>query len=270
MNLSKPVGSLQNINGASVYVADLELFRHEGAVIPAWSSVSHVRPLISMQEAAIRLHGEFTEQMRRVVENADLTREAKKRQTTDYVTTFLAGIETDLPRLNEAAAAALSVAGRQLLPAAPLTQADAVQATLDVEARAFLRSMGKQDRDAFMLQMSRGQHPEITSSVLRGPAILSGLDPRAHANLAAAGIANNHETAVRQLAMYAGSLRDLLWMSSTLAKNLLGKAVEPGSSLAGRIENWHAATPAINELITWLKPIPVDLPDEEPEGEVAA
>lgn len=264
MQLDKPNGTIQNVNGASVFVNDFGQFRDSGAIIPGWNASSVVRPIEKAQQDAIRLHGDFAASIRKMTENADLTREAKKRQTAEEAGTYLAVIESALPALREAAQVALQVAQGQLLPAAPLKPEDAAQAIQDSEARSFLRGLDKQERSAIAEAMSRGEHPGIIGAVLRADAVLSGLSEGQRQHLAAAGIAQNHRRSVISLGMFSTSLRDLLFAFTTLANNLLSLCVEPGQALRGRVENWHSAVmPAINELFAFLKPIPVELPRQQ-------
>lgn len=264
MQINKPAGSLQSINGASVYLNEFGQFRNDGTIIPGWSAASIVRPIEKAQQDAIRLHGEFLADIRKAVENADLTREAKKRHTSEQAGIYLAAIESALPAIREAAQVTLQIAQRQLLPAAPLKPEDAAQAIQDSEARSFLRGISQEERSAIAEAMSRGEHPTIIGAVLRADAVLSGLNEGQRQHLAAAGIAQNHRRSVISVAQFGVGLRDLMFALSTLANNLLGHCVEPGQALRGRVENWHSAVmPAINELLEWLKPIPIDLPRQE-------
>lgn len=264
MQTNQAVGTLQNVNGASVYLNDFGQYRNDGAIITGWSAASYVRKVEAAQQDAVRMHGDFMADIRKTVENADLMPKAKKRQTSEMAGTYLASVEASLSDIREAAQITLEIASRELKPAKPLKPEDAAQAVQDAEARTFLRSLGKQDRDAIVGRMRDGQHPGIAGAVLRADAILSGLSEESRRYLAVAGIAQNHPRSVISVGQFAIGLRDLAYALSSLGNSIVEASYEPGQELRGRVQNWHSAImPAINELLEWLKPMPLELPSEQ-------
>lgn len=180
----------------------------------------------------------------------DLTPEAKQRRVQSAADAYFSRVEAPVKRLRDGMASLAEAAPRTLTSVRPLGQGDMVAELRDQEARAYIRSIEPAERQRLLASMARGEHPELTAGVLRGPALVSGLGPDALASLNRAGImASYHESiiALRQLSL----VRDDVVRTAVSGIQSLAQIDPAASGAANRAQGWRNDEGA-TELRSWI------------------
>lgn len=258
MRFNFAVGTSQSVGYASVTVNDFAHYRDKNMPGTNWGLWQNVAALQRSQMALLDLHAEALKSAEKVRENADLTREAKARRSREIFNNFAEVARSVLPDLSKTAENFFTFASEKLTAVQPLPASDTVQAGLDAECRAYVRSLDTMEQSELIGQIRQGNEPRIAAAVLRGPARVSGLKNEQLLTLAAAGIAVAHEEAVITLAKLAISIRELQLLAMRLGKDVIRAAVGI-ESLDSETESWNKPLDSLESLFAWLKPIPLEI-----------
>lgn len=259
MKLNRPVGSIKSVGYASVFINDFAQYRDKNMPGSNWGLWQNVATLQRSQILLMDLHADALKAVEKVRENADLTREAKTRRSREIFNSFVEGARTVLPEIAKTAENFYAFASEKLTAVQALAANDTVQAGLDAECRAYVRSLNAAEQASLIGEIRQGNEPRIAAVILRGPARVSGLKNIQLTVLGAAGIAVAHGEAVITLAKFAIGIREV----QMLARGLGGDIIRAGvgiESLTAEIEPWVKPSPALESLFAWLEPIPLELP----------
>jgi len=268
MNLKRSVGTLTKVGEATLFLQNFAEYQGQALAGTRWEIWPNVGPLHRLQNLMIEQHSKALEQMQKIRENADLTREAKARRAAVVFETFITIIKPALPAIQETAQNLYTYASTKMQPVLPLGSADAVGAALDAECRAYTHDLPKEQRMQLIVNMSRGEDLRIAAAVLRGPARISGYTDDQVIRLGAAGIATAYPDAVITLGKLAVGVREVLMNARSLGLDIIRAGVGI-DSLASEIQGWVNPGDGYAKLIAWLEPIPLELPGGPLPPEVA-
>jgi hypothetical protein len=268
MNLKRAVGTTTKVGEATLFLQNFVEYQGQALAGTGWQIWSNVGPLHRLQNLMIEQHGKALEQMQKIRENADLTREAKKRRAAAVFETFTTIIKPALPAIQETAQNLYTYASTKMQPVVPLGSGDAVGAALDAECRAYTHDLPKEQRMQLIVNMSRGQDLRIAAAVLRGPARISGYTDDQVIRLGAAGIATAYPEAVITLGKLVVGVREVLMNAHSLGLDIIRAGVGI-DSLSTELQNWVSPGDGYAKLVAWLEPIPLELPSGPLPQEVA-
>lgn len=259
MNLKRAVGTMTKVGEATLFLQNFAEYQSQALAGTGWAIWPNVGPMQRLQNLMIEQHSKALDQMEKIRENVDLTREAKARRAGAVFETYTTIIKPALPTIQETAQNLYTYASGKMQPVLPLSSTDAVGAALDAECRAYTHDLPRDQRMQLILEMSRGQDLRIAAAVLRGPARISGYTDDQVIRLGAAGIATAYPEAVITLGKLAVGVREVLMNARSLGLDIIRAGVGI-DSLAAEIQNWVNPGDGYAKLIAWLEPIPLDLP----------
>ncbi|MEN2393230.1 hypothetical protein [Pseudomonas halotolerans] len=267
MNLKKSVGTLTRVGTTSAFLHNFAQYQSESLPGTTWPLWPNVGPLHRVQTTMIDAHSKALEKMQVIRENADLTVEAKVRRSTAVFDAFIDAVKPGLPAVRETAGNLAAFAIGKLLPVLTLAPADAVGASLDAECRAYASDLPNNERMKLLMDLSRGRDPRIAAAILRGPARISGFTDDQVTRLAAAGIAVAYPEAVITLGLLAIGVRETLMNARSMALDVITNGVRIDKK-APEVSNWIDPGEGYAQLVTWLEPIPLELPGSGPTDEM--
>lgn len=270
MRIDQPNGTLQRIGGAAVYLNNFTDYSGQNLPNTKWPLWPNVKNLANFQAALLEQHARALPVLQKIRENADLTSEAKTRQSREVFNEFALVVKSGLPSVTECAANLATYAQRHLRPVQDIEPTDAAGAALDAECRAYAFKLKPDDRAELVGDIRQGLEQRIAAAILRGPARLSGFTRNQLIALGAAGIAANYPDAVMTLGKLACSMRDLHYMAQTLGHDVVrAGASTQKDQLSKEVGSWGTTNEGLNALIEWLKPIPLELPNKNQPAEMA-
>lgn len=258
MRFNFAVGTSQSVGYASAIINDFSQYRDKNMPGTNWGLWQNVAALQRSQTILLDLHAEALKSAEKVRENVDLTREAKTRRSREIFNIFADGARSVLPDLSKTAENFYTFASEKLTAVQALPSSDTVQAGLDAECRAYVRSLNVTEQSELIGEIRLGNEPRIAAAILRGPARISGLKNGQLQSLAAAGIAVAHEEAVLTLTRLAIGIREVQLLAMRLGKDVIRAAVGI-ESLDGETESWNKPLATLESLFAWLKPIPLEI-----------
>lgn len=269
MRIDQANGTLQRIGGASVYLNNFTDYSGQNLPNTQWPLWPNVRNLANFQAALLEQHARALPVLQKIRENADLTSEAKARQSREVFNEFALVVKSGLPSVTECAANLAAYAQRHLRPVQEIAPTDAASAALDAECRAYAASLKPEERADLVGDIRQGLEQRIAAAILRGPARLSGFTRNQLIALGAAGIAANYPDAVMTLGKLACSMRDLHFMAQTLGHDVVrAGASTQKDQLSKEVGAWGTTNEGLDDLIEWLAPIPMELPRKNTPDEV--
>ncbi|WGK61481.1 hypothetical protein QAO71_15760 [Halopseudomonas sp. SMJS2] len=269
MRIDQANGTLQRIGGATVYLNNFTDYSGQNLPNTKWPLWPNVRNLSNFQAALLEQHARALPALQKIRENADLTSEAKTRQSREVFNEFALVVKSGFPSVTECAANLATYAQRNLRPVQDIEPTDAASAALDAECRAYAFKLKPEGRAELVGDIHQGIEQRIAAAILRGPARLSGFTRNQLIALGAAGIAANYPDAVMTLGKLACSMRDLHYMTQTLGHDVVSAgASTQKDQLSKEVGSWGTTNEGLNALIEWLKPIPLELPRKNAPGEV--
>lgn len=152
-----------------------------------------------LQDAALLAFSEAGNAIIKVKADTDLTPEAKSRRVIAAADAYVNQVGPIVKELNAGMASLAETAPRMLSAVQPLKEGDMVGELRDQELRAFMRSASQSERQKIVMAMNRGEHEELTAAVMRGPAIVSGLNSETVDSLNRAGIATSYRASINEL-----------------------------------------------------------------------
>lgn len=204
----------------------------------AWPAGRNLAAASDVQAAALVAFDEAGAAIIAARSDNDLTPEAKQRRVQAAADAYFARVESPIKRLREGMASLAEAAPRTLTSVKPLGQGDMVQELRDQEARAYVRSLSPAERQRLVASMARGDHPELTAGVLRGPALVSGLGPDSLASLNRAGIVASYRESIitlRQLSL----VRDDVIRTAVAGIQTLAQMDNGATAAANRAQGWR-------------------------------
>lgn len=261
MNLNKLVGTITRVGTTSAYLQNFVQYQSENLPGTTWPLWPNVGPLQRVQNAMLDAHSKALEKMEAIRENADLTMEAKERRSVAVFEAFIDAVKPGLPTVRETATNLAAYATTKLLPVLALSPTDAVGASLDAECRAYTADLATNPRQAFLMRMRQGDEPRIAAAVLRAPGLISGYTADQVIKLGAAGIAVAYPDAAITLGKLAVGVRETLMNARNLALDVITNGVRIDNR-AGEVEKWILPGDGYEQLVAWLKPIPLELPGD--------
>ncbi|WP_046080102.1 hypothetical protein [Halomonas sp. HG01] len=204
-----------------------------------WPAGGNLRAAREAQDAALAAFDEAGRAIIKAKSDGDLNDAAKHRRAQDAADAYFTRVNSAIEKMGQGMATMANAAAETLTSVRQLDAGDTVGELRDQEARAYVRSLEPSERQRLVVAMTKGEHPEVTASVLRGPGLVSGLGADTLASLNRAGVMASYRESIH-------ALRDLLMVRDDVVRTAIAGAdalaqVEPTvRPVATRANAWRS------------------------------